>query len=411
MIAPRKAKFMASSENGELDAAIGGGAAFSALYENSGVALAFFSIGGRFLRVNAAFCRLLGYAEEELLQKTHLDIVHVDDMEATAIFRAQVISGKAKARITERRYVHKDGSTVWAHAAGAVVRDANDAAICTVLTLDDITAIKRSQRNAKRRFRRLIEMGSDWYWVQDTEFRFVEVPGIDMEHLDDTDIVIGKTRWQLPGLGVLPEKVWEQHRAKLARHESFSDFVFLKHNKAGELRYLSVSGEPLFDEKGAFRGYHGVGKDITDRARAQKAIEESEKRYRTLFDVHPYPMWVVDAKTLAFLEVNEAAMRLYGYSRDEFLKLNAEQIRPQEDVEDLHRAFDDPSNYRARVWRHRKKNGDLIAVKITSFNLDFGGRRARLGVIEDLTERLQAEERAQESERRYRELLESRERG
>lgn len=411
MIAPRKAKFMASSENGELDAAIGGGAAFSALYENSGVALAFFSIGGRFLRVNAAFCRLLGYAEEELLQKTHLDIVHVDDMEATAIFRAQVISGKAKARITERRYVHKDGSTVWAHAAGAVVRDANDAAICTVLTLDDITAIKRSQRNAKRRFRRLIEMGSDWYWVQDTEFRFVEVPGIDMEHLDDTDIVIGKTRWQLPGLGVLPEKVWEQHRAKLARHESFSDFVFLKHNKAGELRYLSVSGEPLFDEKGAFRGYHGVGKDITDRARAQKAIEESEKRYRTLFDVHPYPMWVVDANTLAFLEVNEAAMRLYGYSRDEFLKLNAEQIRPQEDVEDLHRAFDDPSNYRARVWRHRKKNGDLIAVKITSFNLDFGGRRARLGVIEDLTERLQAEERAQESERRYRELLESRERG
>ena len=401
---------MPSNERAAVDAAIAGGAASTALFEHSGVALAFFSIGGRFLRANAAFCRLLGYSEDELLQKTHLDVVHVDDMEATAIARAQVISGKAKARVNERRYVHKDGSTVWAHAAGAVVRDAAGNGICTVLILDDITAIKRSQRNAKRRFRRLIEMGSDWYWVQDTELRFVEVPGIDMEHLDDTDIVIGATRWELPGLGALPEKVWEQHRAKLERHESFSDFVFLRHNKAGELRYLSVSGEPLFDEKGTFRGYHGVGKDITERARDQKAIEDSEKRYRTLFDVNPYPMWVVDAKTLAFLEVNEAAMRLYGYSRDEFLKMNAEQIRPQEDVEDLHRAFDDPANYRARIWRHRKKSGDPIAVKITSFNLDFGGRRARLGVIEDLTERLQAEERAQESERRYRELLESRER-
>jgi PAS domain S-box-containing protein len=400
---------MASNERSEVDAAIAGGAAFAALYEHSGVALAFFSIGGRFLRANTAFCRLLGYTEEELLQKTHLDVVHVEDMEATAVARAQVISGKSRARVSERRYVHKDGSTIWAHAAGTVVRDASEAAVCTVLVLDDITAIKRSQRNAKRRFRRLIEMGSDWYWVQDTEFRFVEVPGIDMEHLDDTDIVIGSTRWELPGLVALPEKVWEQHRAKLARHESFSDFVFLRHNKAGELRYLSVSGEPLFDEKGSFRGYHGVGKDITERARDQKAIEDSEKRYRTLFDVHPYPMWVVDAKTLAFLEVNEAAIRLYGYSHDEFLKMNAEQIRPQEDVEDLHRAFDDPSNYRARVWRHRKKTGELIAVKITSFNLDFGGRRARLGVIEDLTERLQAEERAQESERRYRELLEQRE--
>jgi PAS domain S-box-containing protein len=254
-------------------------------------------------------------------------------------------------------------------------------------------------------------MGSDWYWVQDTECRFVEVPGIDMDNLDDTDIVIGKTRWELPGLEAMPQKVWEQHRAKLARHESFSDFMFLRRNKAGEVRYLAVSGEPLFDEKGNFRGYHGVGKDITERARDQKAIEDSEKRYRTLFDVNPYPMWVVDAQTLQFLEVNEAAMRLYGYSHEEFLKMSAEQIRPQEDVEDLHRAFDDPANYRARVWRHRKKNGDLIAVKITSFNLDFGGRRARLGVIEDLTERLQAEERAQESERRYRELLEQRERG
>jgi PAS domain S-box-containing protein len=399
---------MASNERAEIDAAMQSGAAFAALYEHSGAGLALFSIGGRFLRANPAFCRLLGYSEEELRQKTHLDIVHPEDMEATAISRAQVISGKTKARVSERRYVHKDGSTLWAHATGGVVRDAAGASLCTFLLINDVTAIKRSLRSAKRRFRSLIEMGSDWYWVQDAELRFVEVPGIDMQDLGDTDIAIGKTRWELPGLGALPEKVWEQHRAKLARHESFSDFVFLRNNKAGELRYLSVSGEPLFDEKGNFRGYHGVGKDITERARDQKALEDGERRYRTLFDVNPYPMWVVDAQTLAFLAVNEAAVRLYGYSHEEFLKLNAEQIRPQEDVEDLHKAFDDPSNYRARIWRHRKKSGELIAVKITSFNLDFGGRRARIGVIEDLTERLQAEERAQESERRYRELLEER---
>ena len=399
---------MAANERTELDAAIASGAAFNALYEHGGVSLALFSIGGRFLRANAAFCRLLGYNEEELLQKTHLDIVHVDDMEATAIARAQVISGKAKARVNERRYVHKDGTTVWAHATGGVVRDAAGAAVCTILLVDDITSIKRSLRGAKRRFRRLIEMGSDWYWVQDTEFRFVEVPGIDMEELNgDTDIVVGKTRWELPGLAPLPEMAWEQHRAKLARHESFSDFVFLRHNKTGQLRYLSVSGEPLFDEQGKFRGYHGVGKDITERARDQKALEDSERRYRTLFDANPIPMWVVDAKTLAFLAVNDSAIRLYGYAKDEFLALSADQIRPEEDIDDLRKAFEDPANYRSRIWRHRKKNGDVIPVKITSFNLDFGGRRARLGVIEDLTDRLQAEERAQQSERRYRELLAS----
>ena len=399
---------MTAGERNGADAPIPAEAAFNALYEHTALGIALFSIGGRFLRANPAFCRLFGYTQDELLKKTHLDIVHIEEMEATAISRAQVISGKARSRINERRYVHKDGSTVWAHTSGAVVRDAAGSPVCTILVVDDITGIKGSLRSAKRRFRRMVEMGSDWYWVQDAEFRFVEVPGIDVHELDDTDVVIGKTRWELPGLGALPEKAWEQHRAKLARHESFSDFVFLKYNKAGELRYLSVSGEPLFDERGKFRGYHGVGKDITERARDQKAIEESEKRYRTLFDVNPYAMWVVDAKTLAFLAVNEAAIRLYGYSREEFLAMNAEQIRPHEDIEDLHKAFDDPANYRSRVWRHRKKTGELLAVKITSFNLDFDGRRARLGVIEDLTERLQAEERARESERRYRELLESR---
>src|SRR5260221_4854312 len=321
---------MAQNERDEADAAIANGEAFKALYEHSAIGVALFSIGGRFLRANPALCRLLGYSEEELLQKTHLDIVHLDDLEATAVARAQVISVKAKPRLTERRYVHKDGSAIWAQASGIVVRDAAGAPLCTVLFVVDVTGLKTALRASKRRFRRLIEMGSDWYWVQDAEFRFVEVPGIALHEIDgDTDIVVGKARWELPGLAALPEKVWEQHRAKLARHESFEDFMFLRQNKAGELRYLSVSGEPLFDEHGNFRGYHGVGKDITERARGQKALEESERRYRMLFDGNPHPMWVVDAKSLAFLAVNDAAIRLYGYSKEEFLTLSAEQIRAQ----------------------------------------------------------------------------------
>jgi PAS domain S-box-containing protein len=379
-------------------------ALFGSLFEHSAAGIAVFSIGGRFLRANPAMCRLLGYSEQELRQKTHLDVVHLEDLESAAMSRAQVISGKAKPRVSERRYVHKDGSTVWAQVSGVVVRDESGAPQCTVLVASDISGLKRSVRKSKRRFRRMVEMSSDWYWMQDDQFRFVEVTGLEPEL--DSDVVIGKARWEIPGLGALPEKAWEQHRARLERHESFSDFVFLRYNRAGELRYLSVSGEPLFDDKGTFIGYHGVGKDITERARDQKALEDSERRYRTLFDVHPQPMWVVDANTLAFLAVNGAAVRLYGYSREEFLALTADQIRPEEDVDDLRRAFADWSNnYSQRIWRHRKKSGEVIPVKVTSFNLEFAGRRARLGVIEDLSERLMAEERAKQSEQRYRELL------
>jgi PAS domain S-box-containing protein len=384
-------------------------ALFGALFEQSAIPVAVFSIGGRFLRANPAMCRMLGYSEGELQLKTHMDVIHPDDLEAAAVARAQVISGKMKPRVSERRYVHKDGSTIWAQMSGMVVRDEAGAAQCTVLVASDISALKRAARKSKQRFRRMVEMSSDWYWVQDEQFRFVEVPGLEAQHEEDTDIVLGSTRWELPGLAPLPDKAWEQHRARLERHESFSDFVFLRYNKAGELRYLSVSGEPLFDARGKFTGYHGVGKDITERARDQKALEDSERRYRTLFDVHPQPMWVVDANTLAFLAVNGAAMRLYGYSKEEFLALTADQIRPVEDVDDLRRAFADWSNnYSQRIWRHMKKTGEVIAVKVTSFNLEFAGRRARLGVIEDLTERLMAEERVKQSEQRYKALLQQR---
>jgi PAS domain S-box-containing protein len=380
-----------------------GEALFNALFEQAAVGIAVFSIGGRFLRANLAMCRMLGYTEQELLQKTHLDVIHVDDLESAAVARAQVISGKMKPRVSERRYMHKDGSTIWVQMSGMVVRDEAGAPQCTVLVANDVSMLKRSVRKAKQRFRRMVEMSSDWYWMQDEQFRFVEVPGTEEQ---ETDVVVGKARWEIPGLGALPEKVWEQHRAKLARHESFSDFVFLRYNQAGELRYLSVSGEPLFDQKGKFIGYHGVGKDITERARAQKALEDSERRYRMLFDVHPQPMWVVDANTLEFLAVNGAAMRLYGYSQEQFLAMTADQIRPEEDVDDLRRAFADWSNnYSQRIWRHKKKSGEVIPVKVTSFNLEFAGRRARMGVIEDLTERLMAEERAKQSEQRVRELL------
>lgn len=384
-----------------------GEAIFGALFEQSAMAVAVFSVGGRFLRANAAMCRLLGYTEPELAQKTHLDVIHLEDLEAAAVSRAQVISGKSRPRIIERRYLHKDGSIVWAQLTGAVVRDGTGAPQCTLLIVNDISRLKHQVRKSKRRLRRMVEMSSDWYWMQDDQFRFVEVAGIEPEL--DSDIVLGSTRWEIPGLAPLPETAWEQHRARLERHESFSDFVFLRYNRAGELRYLSVSGEPLFDEKGKFIGYHGVGKDITERARDQKALEDSERRYRTLFDIHPQPMWVVDANTLAFLAVNGAAMRLYGYSKDELLAMSADQIRPEEDIDDLRRAFADWSNnYSQRLWRHKKKGGEVIPVRVTSFNLEFAGRRARLGVIEDLTERLMAEERAKQSEQRYRELLQQR---
>jgi len=374
-------------------------ALFGPLFEQFPVGLAIFSMEGRFLHANAVLTRMFGYTVDELMQRNHLEVVHADDREAASLLRAQAISGKSKPRLNERRYVRKDGGTIWAQVAGGVVRDSAGTPVYTSAVISDITALKRAARMSEQRFRRMVEMSSDWYWMQDQEFRFLDVPGLEVPDVD-TDVVIGKARWEVNGLAPMQES-WDQHRARLRRLESFSDFVLLRYKTSGDLRYLSVSGEPLFDEHGRLRGYHGIGKDITERARDQKALEESEERYRLLFEVHPQPMWVVDANSLAFLAVNGAALGLYGYSREEFRTMTAEQIRPPEDVAGLRKAFEDRSaDYRQRVWRHRKKNGDLIHVKVVSFNLEFSGRPARLGVIYDVTEQVKARENPESEPRR-----------
>lgn len=116
----------------------------------------------------------------------------------------------------------------------------------------------------------------------------------------------------------------------------------------------------------------------------------SEALFDGLFAQQAQPMWVVDADTLAFLAVNDAATRLYGYTKEEFLRLTADHIRPEDDIDDVRRAFAEWSNNCSqRIWRHRKKSGEVFTAKVTSFSFDFAGRRARLAVIEDLGPRPQ----------------------
>ncbi len=386
---------------------------FDSLFGQNFVGVAVGSPEGRFLRVNEALCRMLGYEGEELLDRTFQEVTHPDDQQASQDFQRELLT-TSQSGVYEKRYLRKDGSILWVRITGTFLRDASGAPLCSVALVYDITRQKAAEdalKASENRFRRMVEMSSDWYWVQDENFRFVELAGLEKRGLGP-EFFLGKARWELPKLAPLPERVWQQHREKLERHEPFSDFVYAAREDSGELRYLSVTGEPVFDAQGTFKGYHGIGKEVTATAKAQKALEDSELRYRMLFDIHPNPMWVVENRTLRFLAVNQAAVEQYGYTREEFLSMTAEQLRYPEDIAKLMKDFQDRSrSYMQRVARHRKKNGEEIDVEIVAFNLEFDGKPARLGVISDVTKRLKSEVQARELEQRYKELLASKDAG
>ncbi len=147
--------------------------------------------------------------------------------------------------------------------------------------------------------------------------------------------------------------------------------------------------------------------EVSERKSAEKALRDSEGRYRLLFESNPLPMWVYDLETLAFLAVNEAAERRYGFSSEEFLRMTIKDIRPPEDVARLLSSLPARADglSEGSTWRHRKKDGTLIDVEITSYPLNFAGRQAELVLANDITERKEAEEALRRSESQLRQAL------
>jgi PAS domain S-box-containing protein len=173
-----------------------------------------------------------------------------------------------------------------------------------------------------------------------------------------------------------------------------------------EKRYAHKNGSIIYGDVTSFLHRNEEGKpmffitsinDITERKLASQSLLESERKYRYLFENNPQVMWIYDLETLAFLEVNGSAIAKYGYSKKEFLGFTLRDIRPPEDLPLLLKDVEQTKNKLndAGVWRHRKKDGEIIFVEITSHLIDYGKRKARLVIANDVTERKLAAEEIQ----------------
>lgn len=145
----------------------------------------------------------------------------------------------------------------------------------------------------------------------------------------------------------------------------------------------------------------GVGIDISERKRTERSYMESEAKYKYLFNNNPALIIIWDIETLAILEVNDMALELYGYSREEFLNMNVLDLRPPEDREKIRNfsktMLTSPEYKVRRTWRHLKKNGEIVYMDITSHRIDYNNRKVILSLAKDITEQRHAEERLKET--------------
>ncbi|MFL6715989.1 MAG: CHASE domain-containing protein [Burkholderiaceae bacterium] len=133
--------------------------------------------------------------------------------------------------------------------------------------------IAQALSRSEDRFRRLVELSSDWYWEQDAAYRFSLLAGRKVREAPGMLArVIGRTRWEV-ALSADPEDL-AAHRALVERHQPFQNFEYLLTLNHGQQVWLSVNGEPFFNEDGQFAGYRGTGRDISQRKRSEQALRE-----------------------------------------------------------------------------------------------------------------------------------------
>lgn len=142
---------------------------------------------------------------------------------------------------------------------------------------------------------------------------------------------------------------------------------------------------------------------------AARALASRELQVDDLFWRHPRPMWVYDEDSLRFLRVNDAAVAEYGYSRDEFLAMTIRDIRPPDELPQLQAALERAAaaqRFQA-VFRHRRRSGQVIAVRVTAHRVELGGARARMVMAEDITEELATRDAMERQDALFRQLHQS----
>ncbi len=283
-------------------------------------------------------------------------------------------------------------------------------AVVMHLNITERKTAEEALRNNEARFRTLSAMSSDFYWESDAEHRLTTRGSADKKLSAVTAFrrgaQIGERRWEIPYLSP-DEAGWQAHRAVLDAHLPFRDFELSRRGADGAERHISISGDPVFDASGAFLGYRGIGKDITERKQAEHALQTSEERFRTMFVQAPIGIAFIDSLAGRIHEANPRFAEIAGRSMAEMANIDWLQITHPDDVQaDLDNMAllnaGKINGFRMeKRYRHPDGTAVWVDMTITPFKIGDQAHPRHLCMIQDITERKAAEARIAHLNRVY----------
>ncbi len=350
---------------------------------------------------------ILGYNSSEVVGKSVFDFLHHSDRDKGLKSLLQGLN--EKEGITEIRAMHKKGKCVWLEVKGKVFID-KDGENKGILIARDVTQRKDAEiklKESEEKYRSLVEDAQEGVWALDEEENTIFVNPKICEMLGYTkNEMIGKNLHSFTPESIEPLTQGNRSKREKGIKDTY-EFQLLK--KDGSIIYIEVHAAPIMDEAQNYKGSFAYITDITKGKKAIQKIQESENKYRTLFESSTDGIYSANMEG-RFIEVNQAFLEMIGYSRKELLELNNRQITPSkwyetEDNNLLAQLSIGESKVYEKEFIH--KNGNILPVSIRFWILqDEQGDPYRIwAIIRDITESKKMEFKLKEINRLKSEFL------
>ncbi len=355
--------------------------------------------------------KIFGVSEESFGGKTEdfFRLVHPDDAPMVTKAAKDAISG-LQAYNVKHRIIRPDGSVRWVHQQAEITRGDNGNPLLMIGVAQDITDQVNWETDLKARNRFIettidnLPIGIAVISIDDGKAvlmnkKFCDIYGWPEEELSDTATFFRKVYPDEDLRKQTIKRIMEDVESRDPERMNWEGLVIT--TKKGKKKIVNAKSIPLYDQNVMI----STVVDVTKQKRAEEALVQSEQKYKLLFESSPLPKWIYDEQTLHFLEVNQAAVNQYGYSREEFLRLRIDDIKLPEDLGKIREHVanvKEINNVRHfGSWRHRKKNGETILVETIGHRITYNGKPAMMILARDVTETVKAQQELKASNERF----------
>jgi len=382
-------------------------ARLAAIVEDSENAIIGTDIDGSITDWNRSAARISGYRESEILGKPLSTLVPPDKQNEFDNIIAAIKAGQHIPSF-ETRWLRKSGETFFVSLSVSGIRNKKGLPAGLSIIGRDITERKNNEAELER-YRNFIVNIADACFEFDLQGRATFCNTI-------THRILGYTKEEYMNLRHSQRYATKEKAEKI--YSIFNELYRSNHPvrvfeaellcKDGSEITMEISISLIRNEDGVVTGFRGIGRDITARKQAQAALEQSEARYRSIFQYNKAVMLLADPQTGAIVDANLEACSYYQYSRNDLLALNITDLLVQTKEEvaaEIKRAAMECR--RQYYFSHRLAGGEERAVEVFSGPVEIGGKELSYSIVHDITDRRKAEEALRSSEEKYRTILEN----